>query len=510
MNPSIYFLLVGIGSLAVGAVLGYLARQSIAKNQLGTAESRIEKLLNDTRAKEQEILLKAKNDAVRILDDAKHEEREARQESKRLEERVMRREEQLDRKTQEFSVAEEQLKARVVKVKQIREELETLKEQGLKELERVSALQVEEARRELFARVEKEVSGDIAERMRKLERDGLETIERKAKDLMATVIQRCASGYVADITTTVVNLPSDDLKGRIIGKEGRNIKALERLTGVDIIVDDTPEAIVLSSFDPVRRAIAKTAIEKLIADGRIQPARIEDTIEWAKSNINQKMKEAAEQAVYDVGITGLDQRLLQILGRLHYRTSYGQNVLAHSVEMAHIAGMLASELGGDVQIAKKGALLHDIGKAIDHDVAGTHVEIGRKILQKFGVEEAVIKAMQAHHEEYPYETLESIIVQIADALSGARPGARRDTVEIYLKRLEELEKIATSFEGVEKVYAIQAGREVRVFVTPEKITDAEAHVLAKNVASRIQEELKYPGEIKVNVIRETRAIEYAR
>ena len=510
MNLSIYFLLVGLGSLAVGAILGYLARQSIAKNQLGTAESRIEKLLNDSRAKEQEILLKAKNDAVRILEDAKREEREARQELKRLEERVIRREEQLDRKSQEFSVADEQLKARIAKVKQVREEVEALKEQQLKEFERIGGLQTEEARRELFTRVEKEVSGVIAERTRKLERDGHETIERKAKDIMATVIQRCASAYVADATTTVVNLPSDDLKGRIIGKEGRNIKALERLTGVDIIVDDTPEAIVLSSFDPVRRAIAKAAIEKLIADGRIQPARIEDTVEWAKSNINQKMKEAAEQAVYDIGTAGLDPRLLQILGRLHYRTSYGQNVLAHSVEMAHIAGMLASELGGDVQVAKKGALLHDIGKAIDHDVAGTHVEIGRKILQKFGVEETVIKAMQAHHEEYPYETLESIIVQIADALSGARPGARRDTVEIYLKRLEELEKIATSFEGVEKVYAIQAGREVRVFVTPEKITDAEAHVLAKNVASRIQEELKYPGEIKVNVIRETRAIEYAR
>ncbi|MDO8558165.1 MAG: ribonuclease Y [bacterium] len=510
MIISIYFVLAGAGFLCVGAVLGYLARQSIAKRQIDTAEARIGKLLSDAHVKEQDILLKAKNDAQKLLEEAKREEREGRQELKRLEDRLLRREDQLDRKSGELEQADEALKARIVKVKQVKDELEALKEKEFKELERVSGMSQEQARSELVAKAEKEAADNISERLRRLEREGSEAIERKAKDIMATVIQRYASSHVADATTTVVNLPSDDLKGRIIGKEGRNIKALERLTGVDIIIDDTPEAVILSSFDPVRRAIAKAAIEKLIADGRIQPARIEDTVEWAKTAINQKMREAAEQAVYDAGITGLDPRLLPIIGRLHYRTSYGQNVLAHSVEMAHIAGMLASELSADVQVSKKGALLHDIGKAVDHEVPGTHVEIGRKILQKFGVEETVVKAMQAHHEEYPYETIESIIVQIADALSGARPGARRDTVEIYLKRLEELEKIATSFEGVEKAYAIQAGREVRVFVTPDRISDAEAHILAKNIAHRIQEDLKYPGEIKVNVIRELRAIEYAR
>jgi ribonucrease Y len=507
---SVYFVIAGVGLLAVGAFLGYLARQSIARHQIDTAEARIEKLLSDAKSKEQDILLKAKNEAIRLLEEAKREEKEGRQELKRFEDRLIRREEHIEQKTNELTAAEEQLRARVAKVKQVKEEVEALKEKELKELERVADMSKEGAREEIFAKVEKETASDIAERMRRLEREGYETLDRKSKDIIATVIQRYASSYVPEITTTIVSLPSDDLKGRIIGKEGRNIKALERLTGVDIIIDDTPEAIILSSFEPVRRAVAKAAIEKLIADGRIQPARIEDTVDWAKNAISQKMREAAEQAIYETGVTGLDPRLLQILGRLHYRTSYGQNVLVHSVEMAHIAGMLAQELGADVQVAKKAALLHDIGKAIDHDVSGTHVEIGRKILQKFSVDDQIIKAMQAHHEEYPYETIESIIVQIADALSGARPGARRDTVEIYLKRLEELEKIATSFEGVEKCYAIQAGREVRVFVTPEKISDAEAHILAAKIAQRIQEEVKYPGEIKVNVIRETRAIEYAK
>ncbi|MDP3963640.1 MAG: ribonuclease Y [bacterium] len=510
MTISLFFLLSVFGSLALGAILGYVARQTIARGQIDSAEAKIEKLLRDAHAKEQDILLKAKNEAMKLLDEVKGEERQARTELKRAEDRIVRREEQLERRGQELAGAEGELKARVAKVKQVKEEIEALKESEMRELERIAGLSAGDAKNELFAKAEKEAAEAITERMRKIEREGQDAIERRAKNIMATVIQRYASTYVADATTTLVPIPSDDLKGRIIGKEGRNIKALERLTGVDIIIDDTPEAIVLSSFDPVRRATAKIAIEKLVADGRIQPARIEDTVEWAKSQINQKMREAAEQAVYDVGISGVDPRLLQILGRLHYRTSFGQNVLQHSVEMAHIAGMLAGELSADVQVAKAGALFHDIGKAIDHEVPGTHVEIGRKILQKFGISEPVVKAMQAHHEEYPYETIESIIVQVADQLSGGRPGARRDTAEIYLKRLEDLERIATSFEGIEKSYAIQAGREVRVFVTPEKIGDAEAHILAKNIANRIQEEMKYPGEIKVTVIRETRAIEYAR
>lgn len=510
MEISIYFIVIGFLALAIGSVLGYLARQSIARRQIGTAEAKVAKLLEDARTEAKDILLRAKGDTVKLLDDAKQEERTGRQELKRVEERLDRRESSLERQSVELSKKEEELKTRVVYVKKVKEEVEELKGRQVQELERISKVSEAEAKQELLKKIEKGYGDDLVIRLRKLERENQETLERKAKELLTTVVQRYASSYVADISTTVVSLPSDELKGRIIGKEGRNIKTLERMTGVDIIVDDTPEAIVLSSFDPVRRATAKAAIEKLIADGRIQPARIEEAVEWAKSAVAQKIKEAGEQAAYDAGAMGLDPRLLQVLGRLHFRTSYGQNVLAHSVEMAHIAGMLAQELGADVAVAKKGALLHDIGKAVDHEVPGTHVEIGRKILQKFGVEEAVIKAMQSHHEEYPYETPESIIVQVADAISGARPGARRDTAEIYLKRLEDLEKIANTFEGVEKSYAISAGREIRVFVTPEKVNDLDAYTLAKNIAHRIEEEMKYPGEIKVNVIRETRAIEYAR
>ncbi|OGF94966.1 ribonuclease Y, partial [Candidatus Giovannonibacteria bacterium RIFOXYC1_FULL_48_8] len=313
-----------------------------------------------------------------------------------------------------------------------------------------------------------------------------------------------------EVTTAAVTIPSDDIKGKIIGKEGRNIRALERAAGVEIIVDDTPGSVVISSFDPVRRQVAKIALENLILDGRIQPARIEETVEKAKNEIEKMIKDAGEKAAFEVGIFDIDPRLLMLLGRLKFRTSYGQNVLQHSIEMSHVAGMLASELGADIAIAKKGALLHDIGKAVDHEIQGTHVEIGRRILQKFNVDSKVIQAMQSHHEEYPYETLESIIVQIADAISASRPGARRDSVENYLKRLEDLERIANSFGVVEKSYAIQAGREIRVFVTPEKISDLEMKNLARDIANQIEQELKYPGEIKVHVIRENRAVEYAR
>jgi ribonuclease Y len=319
-----------------------------------------------------------------------------------------------------------------------------------------------------------------------------------------------ANSVSADMLTTTVTLPNDEIKGKIIGKEGRNIKAFERATGVEVIIDDTPGAITLSSFDPVRRQIAKTALERLIADGRIQPAKIEEMTKKAEEEINKIIKQKGEEAAYECGILNLDPKVISILGRLHFRTSYGQNVLAHSIEMAHIAGMIAEELGANVAVAKAGALLHDIGKALDHEVSGTHVEIGRRILQKFGVDEAIVKAMQAHHEEYPYETIESIIVQSADAISGARPGARRDSVENYLKRLADLEAITTSFKGVEKAYALQAGREIRVFVTPQEVSDLEATKMAKEIANRIEHELKYPGEIKVHIIRETRVVEYAR
>ena len=358
--------------------------------------------------------------------------------------------------------------------------------------------------------VEKDSEEDIMVRLQKLEVEGKERLDRKAKDILTSSIHRLGNSVIDDIMSTSVAIPSEEIKGKIIGKEGRNIKAFERATGVDVIIDDTPGAITLSSYDPIRRQIARVALENLIIDGRIQPAKIEDVVQKAKDEINKIVKEKGEQACYESGVHGLDPRLIQIVGRLHFRTSYGQNVLFHSIEMAHISAIMAEELGANVAVARAGALLHDIGKAVDHEVQGTHVEIGRRILQKFGVDEEVIKAMQAHHEEYPYETPESIIVQVADAISGGRPGARRDSVENYIKRLEDLEAIANNHKGVDKSYAIQAGREIRVFVNPTEVTDVEAKKMARDIALQIESELKYPGEIKVNVIRENRVIEFAR
>ncbi len=346
--------------------------------------------------------------------------------------------------------------------------------------------------------------------MRKLESEGRDRFERKAKELLALAIQKFGLSQAQEITTTIVSLPSEEIKGRIIGKEGRNIRTLEKLTGAEVLVDDTPEIVIVSAFDPIRRQIAKTALEKLIQDGRIQPARIEETVSKATSEINSQIKKAGERAVYDTGIIGLHPKLIQLLGRLKFRTSYGQNVLLHSIEVAHLAATLASELGANSQVALKAGLLHDIGKAVDHQIQGSHVDIGIKILEKFGVEKEVLSAMKSHHEEYPYESLEAILVQTADQISGARPGARKESLENYLRRLTELEAIATSFSGVKKAYAIQAGRELRVFVKPGEINDLEAKKIAREIADKVETELKYPGEIKVNVIRESRVIEYAR
>ena len=378
------------------------------------------------------------------------------------------------------------------------------------ELSKIARLTPEQAKEEILKTVEKQHEEDILIRLRKLEAEGEEKLDRKAKDILATSIHRLSQSVSSDMLTTHVAIPSDEIKGKIIGKEGRNIKAFERMTGVEVIVDDTPGSITISSFDPVRRQIARVALEKLIADGRIQPAKIEEIVKLSEEELNKIMKEKGEQAVFETGVVGLDPRVISILGRMHFRTSYGQNVLAHSIEMAHIAGMIAEEIGANVNVAKAGALVHDIGKALDHEVVGTHVEIGRRILQKFGTDEAIIKAMQAHHDEYPYETVESLLVQASDAISGGRPGARRDSVENYLKRLHDLEDVAKSFKGVEKSYALQAGREIRVFVTPSEVTDLEATKMARDIALRIEKELKYPGEIKVAVIRESRAIEFAR
>ncbi len=395
-------------------------------------------------------------------------------------------------------------------VKVAKDEVESIKKKEITELERIAGLDREKAKEELFKQLQEENKDEILRQVRRLENEKKEIIEKKTQDLIVSSLQRYSGSVVSEVTTTYVNLPSEELKGKIIGKEGRNIKTLERLTGVEIVVDETPDTVMISGFDPIRRQIAKTALEDLIKDGRIQPARIEEAVAQARDKVNEKAKEAGEAAVYDVGITGLDPRLVQLLGRLRFRTSFGQNVLLHSIEATHIAGMIATELKANVRVAKTGALFHDIGKAIDHEVQGSHVDIGIRILQKFGVDESVIKAMRPHPGEYPYETPESIIVQVAESISAARPGARKDSVEIYLKRLEDIERITSSFEGVEKAYAIQAGREVRVFVIPEKIDDLGMHKLAKDIAGKIENELQYPGEIKITVIRENRAVEYAK
>jgi len=503
-------LIVAIGSLIVGSILGYFARQSIAKRQAHTAEAKLNKLITEAKSQAQEIVLKAKDKAVKALDEIKKEETRREEETRRVQQRLEKKEEILEIKTNKLEVERNELKDKVERVREIKSELERLKEEEIRILEKIAKLSQSQAKKELLKLIEDRNKEEVFARIQKLEKFGKEELEKKARDIMVSTLQRYASSQAGDVTTTTVSLPNDEIKGKIIGREGRNIKTLERLTGVEVIIDDTPETILVSGFDPIRRQIAKLTLDKLITDGRIQPARIEESVEKAKEEVEAKIKEAGEAAVYDVGIVGLDPRLINLLGRLSFRTSFGQNVLLHSIESAHLAGMLASEVGADVTVAKKAGLLHDIGKAVDHEVQGSHVEIGIRILEKFGIDKKVIDAMKSHHEDYPFETTESAIVQAAEAISAARPGARKESLENYLKRLEELEKIATDFEGVEKAYAIQAGREIRVFVSPDKIDDLQAYKLAKDIAQEIEKELKYPGEIKVNVIRETRAIEYAR
>ncbi|MFA6383597.1 MAG: ribonuclease Y [Parcubacteria group bacterium] len=502
--------IAGFLALVIGIALGYFTRQTIAKKQLNTAEGKATKLTEEAEKKSQEVVLEAKSKAVTILEEAKKKELERENQITRLEERLSKREETIDKKMEEIDRGRAILEKKADEIRQIKKDIEETRKQELKRLEKIAGFSKEEAKKVLLQLTEEENRDLIAKKIRALEENGREELDKKAKDIMTQAIQRYAGSHAADVTTSTVNIASDEIKGRIIGREGRNIKALERLTGIEIIVDDTPEAIVVSGFDPIRREIAKIAIEKLVSDGRIHPTKIEEAVEYAKNEINNKIKEAGEAAAYDVGVAGLDPKLIQVLGRLRYRTSYGQNALLHSLEVAHLSGALASELGLDVALAKKAGLLHDIGKAIDHEVQGTHIEIGIKILQKFGMPKEVIDAMKAHHEDYPFESPESMVIAAADAISASRPGARKDTLENYLKRLGELEDVANSFEEVEKTYAIQAGREIRVFVKPDKIDDLGAIKLSRAIADKIEKELKYPGEIKVNVIRETRAVEYAR
>lgn len=510
MEVNLTILAVAFLGLVIGSALGYYARQTIAKKQLNTAEGKATKLIEEAEKKSQEVLLDSKNKAVNILEEAKKKEQERENQIMRLEERLGKREENIDRKMEEIERAKVILEKKAEEIRQIRKEAEETRNQELKRLEKIAGLSKEEAKKVLLQLTEEENRDLIAKKIKDLEKEGQEELDKKAKDIMTQAIQKYAGSHASDVTTSTVSIPSDEIKGRIIGREGRNIKALEKLTGIEIIVDDTPEAIVISGFDPIRREVAKIAIEKLVSDGRIHPTRIEEAVDFAKQEINNKIKEAGEAAAYDVGVAGLDPKLIQILGRLRYRTSYGQNALLHSLEVAHLSGALAAELGADVSIAKKAGLLHDIGKAVDHEVQGTHVEIGIKILQKFGIGKEIIDAMKPHHEDYPFEGPESMIIAAADAISASRPGARKDTLENYLKRLGELEEVANSFEEVEKSYAIQAGREIRVFVKPDKVDDLGSIKLARAIADKIEKELKYPGEIKVNVIRETRALEVAR
>lgn len=468
------------------------------------------KMLKDAEAEAQAVLLASKNKAVEILEETKKEEKARQDQIFRLEKRLEAREVTLDKKLDEMERGKDLLIQKAEEIRRIKKETEIARQEQLKRLEKIAVLSKEEAKKILLQLAEEQNKDLVARQMKKMEQEGREELEKKARNIMTIALQRYAGSHAAETTTSTVAIPSDELKGRIIGREGRNIKTLERLTGIEVIVDDTPEAIVISGFNPVRREIARLALQRLIEDGRIHPTRIEEAVNFAKTEVNNKIKEAGEAAAYDVGIAGLDPKLIQLLGRLRFRTSYGQNVLLHSLEVAHLSGALAAELGADVSLAKKAGLLHDIGKAVDHEVQGTHIEIGISILQKFGMEKAVIDAMKSHHEDYPFESNESMIVAAADALSASRPGARKDTLEDYIKRLTDLENVATSFPEVEKSYAIQAGREIRVFVKPDQIDDLGALKLARTIADKIEQELKYPGEIKVNVLRETRAVEIAR
>ena len=509
MTLKTILLLLAVAGIA-GIAIGYYLRLIISLGKRGSMELEIRKMKLDAEEKAKKITeeaaARAKEKEEQVHNEFKGRERELKQ----TEERLVRKEELLDKRQTNLDAESETLGRKLTEVQGAKEQIEsTIREEQTK-LEKIANLTAEEAKDALLVAVEKQYETDIEGRMRKLEIASNEKLDQRAKEILTTAVHRLGNSVVSDVLATTVTLPNDEIKGKIIGKEGRNIRQFERSTGVDVIIDDTPGTITLSSYDPIRRQIARIALENLILDGRIQPAKIEEAVQKAEQEINTIIKKKGTEAAYAARVPNLDPKLLQILGRLYFRTSYGQNVLDHSVEVAHLAGMLAEELGADPAIARAGSLFHDIGKALDHEVPGTHVEIGRRILQKFGVDERVIKAMQAHHEEYPYETPESMIVQVADAISGARPGARRDSVENYIKRLEELEAIANNQPGVEKSYAIAAGREVRVIVKPEAISDLEARKLARDIADKIEKEMQYPGEIKISVIRETRVIEYAR
>lgn len=503
--PIIYL----VGGLVFGTTSGYLIRKQIAQNKAKSIEAKTQKMINDAKTKQQELLLSAKEKSLKIIDEAKKEEQSRRQELRNLQKRLEKRETLFDQRLLDLENKQTKIHNKAQQVENIKKEISKIKEEQVNKLEKIAKLSKDDAQKILLDNVERRSEETLLNRIKKLDSLTTQELEKKATELIAPIIHRCAVDHTVEMSSSVVDLPSEEMKGRIIGREGRNIKTIEQLTGVEIIVDDTPKVITISGFSPIRRDVAKRAIEQLITDGRIQPAKIETAIDEAKKEIALEIKKAGEEAVYELGIAGLEPKLVQIIGRLKYRTSYGQNILKHSIEVAHLSALLAENLGADITIAKKGGLLHDIGKAVDHEIQGTHPEIGRNIAKKFNLSDAVIAPILEHHEDKP-STLEAVLVKTADAISSARLGARKDSYERYLQRLGELENIAKNFEGIDKAYAIQAGREVRVFVNPENISDLQAQKRAEEIAKKIEEELKYPGEIKVTVIRENRIIEYAR
>ncbi len=503
-----------IVGLVVGAIVGIIYRKKIAEAEIGSAEAKAKKILADSQiaveTMKKEALIEAKEETLRLRNETEHELKERRLEVTRMERRISQKEENLDKKSEALERKNEALEKKLKENDEVKEQISQVLEQHLQRLEEISGITAEEAKEELISRVESEVKHDLAKRLDELETQFREEADEKARNIVTLAIQRCAADQVSEATISVVPLPSDEMKGRIIGREGRNIQKLETLTGVELIIDDTPESITLSGFDPVRREIARLSLEKLIADGRIHPARIEETVEKSRREVEALIKQAGERATFEVGVHGINPELVKMLGRLRYRTSYGQNVLKHSVEVAFLAGMMADELGVDATLARRAGLLHDIGKAFPHDAEGSHVQLGVEVAKKYKESKEVIHAIEAHHNDVEPKTVIAILVQAADAISAARPGARREDLENYIKRLSKLEEIAESFSGVDKAFAIQAGREVRVMVKPEEVNDDGMALIARDMAQKIKEEVKYPGQIKINVIRESRAVDYAK
>ena len=507
---TLLMLVVAIGILALGIGIGYIVRHVVARFQKRSLETDVKELMLRAREDATRITEEAERRAESRMEELRRTERDHETEFKKVKDFLVKKENLLDTRQIEMDVQYDDLKKKIEEVRLLKEKAAASVVQYESDLISLAGMTPEEARDLLVRQAEERYAEDIMVRMRKLELYGEEKYKQQAQSILMNVIERLASSTASEATVTSVEIPSEDIKGKIIGKEGRNIRTFERVTGVELIVDESPDEIIISSFDPVRRQVARVALENLIKDGRIQPAKIEEFFEKAKTQINDIIKKSGEDAVHELGIYTLDPRIIAILGRLHFRTSYGQNVLQHSIEVAHLCEMLATEIGADPVVAKVAGLVHDIGKALDHDVEGTHVEIGIRILEKFGVDPRVIIAMRSHHDDWPHESIEAVIVQVCDKISGARPGARRDTLENYLKRLRELEAVVNSFRGVERSYALQAGREIRVFVRPDQLSDAQARQAARDMALRIEQELRYPGEIKITVIRENRVIEYAR